>query len=406
MAKWRIALWALIVVVAAAFLYAVRAILIPFALAWIIAVLLEPMVRRLRLRGMSRGGSVLTVTVAFFVLIGGVIAYTAPRISAQIGELRGTFQTLAQGLSQENPRQSHFERWNPKVQAAETGPLVWIDRTLEEVHPTLTRFGLPTSRRAIYDQYIEPQQENIAGAVSGFFNGFLRILGSAASQLLILPFVPIFAFMMLMEMEKIKVRSVTWIPPSLRRGAMTIAADIGEVFKKYLRGVTINIALYSTFSAIVLGAMGTPYSLPLALLSGVLFLIPMLGGALNTITIFLVVGLSGKTGGLLFQTGSPWIFALIVTIVFFLLSTIYDMMVTPRVIGKAVNLHPLVSMFVVFSGGALFGLPGMIIAFPLAGSIKVTLTRLFRIINQPSDDAEFRLPAVPVRHRTSASSDL
>src|SRR5690606_11431468 len=127
------------------------------------------------------------------------------------------------------------------------------------------------------------------------------------------------------------------------------------------------------------------------------------GGALNTITIFLVVGLSGKTGGVLFQASSPWMFALIVTVVFFLASTIYDMLVTPRVIGKAVNLHPLVSMFVVFSGGALFGLPGMIIAFPLAGSINVTLRRLFRIINQPNEPDEFRLPAVPVRHRTSAS---
>jgi predicted PurR-regulated permease PerM len=76
----------------------------------------------------------------------------------------------------------------------------------------------------------------------------------------------------------------------------------------------------------------------------------------------------------------------------------YDSLVYPRVVGKAVGLDPVVSMFVIFSGGALFGLVGMIIAFPLAGSVKVILDRLIRITSASQD--ALRLPSVPLRHRT------
>ena len=68
----------------------------------------------------------------------------------------------------------------------------------------------------------------------------------------------------------------------------------------------------------------------------------------------------------------------------------------------AVGLDPIVSMFVIFSGGALFGLPGMIIAFPLAGSVKVVLDRLIRVTSGTSEAV--RLPSTPLRHRGSQSS--
>ncbi|MEJ5169530.1 MAG: AI-2E family transporter, partial [Fimbriimonadales bacterium] len=70
----------------------------------------------------------------------------------------------------------------------------------------------------------------------------------------------------------------------------------------------------------------------------------------------------------------------------------------PRVVGRSVGLHPLVSMFVILSGGALFGILGMLLAFPIAGSLKVVLDRLLRVTSQTTSAAT--LPAVPLRHRS------
>jgi predicted PurR-regulated permease PerM len=67
-----------------------------------------------------------------------------------------------------------------------------------------------------------------------------------------------------------------------------------------------------------------------------------------------------------------------------------------RIVGNSVGLHPLVSFFVVFSGAALFGPAGMIMAFPVAGSVKIILDRLLMIT---SNSQELSLPSVPLRHR-------
>ena len=59
-------------------------------------------------------------------------------------------------------------------------------------------------------------------------------------------------------------------------------------------------------------------------------------------------------------------------------------------------------MFVIFSGGALFGLVGMIIAFPLAGSVKVILDRLIRITS--ANQEVLSLPSIPIRHRSTTTN--
>jgi predicted PurR-regulated permease PerM len=62
-----------------------------------------------------------------------------------------------------------------------------------------------------------------------------------------------------------------------------------------------------------------------------------------------------------------------------------------------VGLNPVVSMFVILAGGALFGLPGMLLAFPMAGAVKVVLDRVMKFTLTPGD--ELKLPAIPLRHR-------
>jgi predicted PurR-regulated permease PerM len=268
----------------------------------------------------------------------------------------------------------------------------------EDAGPTLNRFGLPETRRGFIEQYVEPRREEIAGIVQNFFNGFLGILGGAASKLFLLLFIPLFVFMILLDLEQFRSRWTSWVPPSLRSETVSIVTDIGDVFKKYLRGVLNVVLLYTVVMSTVLWLLGMPYFILLALIAGALYLVPLLGPLMSGITIFVVTGFSGLTGNWFIATESSWMFALILTATFFVVSTVFDQLLYPRLVGKAVDLHPLVSMFVVFSGGALFGLPGMLIAFPLAGSIKVVLVRLMRMTTRPMFDG-LALPAVPLRHR-------
>jgi predicted PurR-regulated permease PerM len=404
MANWRIFLWAAIVLAALGFLYAVRSILMPFVLGWVIAILLEPVVRKLRLRGWSRGLSVAAITAGFFIVMTGVLALTVPKLASQGREMQSRVQVLADAAAAESRSSNHFTRWSPVVRAEPPGPLGMVDKMLDQVAPIMGRFGLPSSRRAIMEQYIEPQQEEIANSAAGFFNSFVKMIGDAASQLMLLVLVPLLVFLFLLDMERIQLQTASWIPPSLRAGTLSIASEIGTVFKKFLRGVTINVSIYMVVMAILLSICGVPYALILAIISGVFYLIPMIGPWLSAPIIIMVVGMSGKTDGLFMSFSNSWTFALVVTTIFLLVTATYDTLVNPRVVGKSVDLNPLISMFVVFAGSALFGLAGMLLAFPVAGSVKVTLGRLMKLTNQPLQDGS-GLPAVPVRHRAPARTE-
>lgn len=395
---WRVVLWGLLVFLAAWFLWSVRGVLLPFVLAFVIAILLDPVVRRLRLRGVSRPTSVLAISGLFFVVVGVAIVLAVPRMTLQLRDLRGAIQGLTDTITQQEAQSNLFLRWNPTAKAAPPGPFAWVDNVLDQNRSTLERLKLPTTRQAITEQYLEPHRDQLADVVQNFFNGFLGIVTGAASSLLMLLFTPIFAILFLFDMDRIQVRAASWIPPMIRGDTVAIMREVGGVFLNYLRGVTVSISLYTALSAIVLSLMGAPFSVLLALLAGALYLVPIIGAVISTGAVLLVVGFSGQSNLWGIQLPNPWVYAALVVIVFFVVGTLYDTLVNPRIVGGSIGLPPLLSMFVVFAGGALFGVVGMIIAFPLAGSIKVILERLIRVSTTPTADT-IHLPSVPLRHR-------
>jgi predicted PurR-regulated permease PerM len=402
MVGWKIALWVLVVGIAVWFLYLVRSILLPFVLAFIISALLDPSIKKLRMRGYKRGTAVAIVFFAFFGLVGVVGYFVFPIIGAQLTYFKDSLQAFTNQLSQENPNENYFVKWNPAVRAQPAGgPTAQVDKVIEQLAPTLDRLGLPSTRQALITAYVEPHRAEIANTVEHFFSGFLGIIGTAFSQIVLLLFTPLFVYFMLIDLEKFKMRGASWIPPSIRAETLSIIREIGEVFVKYLRGVTLTIIAYMAVMAIVLSILGAPYSVLLAILFGALYIIPMVGPLINALTLFLVTGLSGTTGNMLFDLGSSWGFAILVTVLYLGCSTLFDQLVYPNMVGRAVGLHPLVSMFVVFSGAALFGLVGMILAFPLAGSVKVILERLLKVTSS-AHSGDLNLPVVPLRHRTAA----
>lgn len=394
-------LWAAVVAAALVFLYLVRGILLPFVLAFIISVLLDPTIRKLRARGYKRTTAIALVFFAFFGILTVGIVRVAPLISGQLDGFSTSFESFTKQISVQKDDQNIFRRWNPVQQAKPKAGSDQIDEIIASMQGPLQSLGLPTTKRALFEQYVEPHRARIAQTVRNGLNAFLGILGSAASQFLMLLFTPIFVWLILSDLDRLKVKGASWIPPSIRGETVSMAREVGDVFIRYLRGVTITIGLYSIVMAIVLSLLGAPYSILFGLLFGAFYLIPYIGPVLSLGVLFTATGLNGVSGNWFMSFDSPWAFAAVVLAIFFAVHMIYDQLVYPRLVGRAVGLNPLVSMFVIFSGGALFGFVGMILAFPLAGSIKIILERLLRITSSGSPH-QLGLPAVPLRHRQAA----
>jgi predicted PurR-regulated permease PerM len=401
MPGWRIVLWAVLVLTGVLFLYLVRGILFPFLLSFIIAALLEPAVRKLRLRGMGRSPAVLVVCGSFFLFFILLGAVAVPTLVRESGNLRDQVSTVLDNWTREDPRQNFFVRWRPTTLAEEPSKKAPLDRFITPYAGTLQRFGLPASQREIMSQYVEPQRPKIAAAVQGAVLSFFGLFSSLFSQLLFVVLIPILVPLILMEFDNYRKTGPRWIPPAIRQSALAMMSDIGHVFFRYLRGMALVLLLYTIAQTIVLLLFGVPFALLLGPIFGALYLVPYIGNVISACVLFLLIGMSNVTGNFAIHMGSPWGYALLVMIVYLVVGWIFDHLVYPQMVGNSVGLSPVVSMFVIFAGGALFGLPGMLIAFPLAGSVKVVLDRLIKVTSTSVEG--LGLPSVPLRHRTSAS---
>ncbi|HTQ08919.1 MAG TPA: AI-2E family transporter, partial [Fimbriimonadaceae bacterium] len=238
MVGWRVLLWIVIVLAILLFLYAVRSVLLPFIIAFALSAILDPVVRKLRLRGWKRPWA---VTAVMFIFVGAIIAlgsWLGPVVGGQVGNMRNEVEKVATQFLTPRPEDNFFVRWNPEVEAQANQNTSQIDSLFNAYSGTLTKLGLPSSRQALVDRYIEPHRGEIGQRLQSFFASFLGVVGGAASQLALMLFVPLLMFLILMDMEQFKRRASKWIPPSIRTQAISILSDIGQVFMKYLRGVT------------------------------------------------------------------------------------------------------------------------------------------------------------------------
>jgi predicted PurR-regulated permease PerM len=448
---WRIFLWLTIVLVVVGFLYLVRSILFPFAFGIFASALLDPAIRKLRLRGFSRTWAVLTVFVGFFVAVGTLVAVGAPRAAEQLKDIqeKGTGFIYSQVLPGPLIRFLGDRRVQEKM-AAEEWPIdadafkSWItDRTKDdsaysaffrEMSSKLGEYSMPMSRSAmvsdldaltrpgLIDKFFVDNQallrrfnlptsveeaeskfhvrtrleSSIQNLVSSAFSGAASIAQYLASSLFLLIMTPIITLLFLFDYDNFRRRFVTWIPPAIRPSATDLMSDIGDVLGNYVRGLTISIALYAAVMLVVMLILGVPYSIFLALLFGVFYLIPYIGNFISMGLLFLAVVASGKQGTFFYEFSSPAAYGLFVVVIFLIVGTVWDQFVHPKIVGRSVGLNIIVSFFVVFAGAALFGLVGMILAFPIAGTVKVILDRLIRFTTT-TGTGELDLPRLPSR---------
>ena len=385
MNAWRIVLWVILVLLLVLFLCMVREVLPPFILALVIAALLEPVIRRLRKVGISRPLAVFAVLFAFFGIVVGVVSVSAVQIRQQYDSAQKQITAQFNNIATGNPDEA----------------LASIDQFLEKNKSTLTALRLPLTRPELVAKYVEPNRKELEKKTQAFLSGgFFNIL-SFVGQAFMFLLVPVFVFGLLIDLESMRKSFARFIPPTIRGGTLSMLSDMGGVFQNYLRGLVVTILLYTLMMGSIMGIVGAPYFIILALVAGTLYLIPVIGGIVSSIVIFIVIGLSGQMRGNLFAAENSWMFALYVVGIMFVFGFAYDSVVNPRIVGKAVKLNPVLSAFVVFSAGALFGLPGMLLAYPVAGAIKVVLDRLVKFTG--STEGKVKLSAVPLRHRQTTS---
>jgi predicted PurR-regulated permease PerM len=197
--------------------------------------------------------------------------------------------------------------------------------------------------------------EQIISVIRSSLTKGFWVVGGALSNVITIVFLPVLTIYMLADGGKLWGSVLELVPAGARQ---QFDRSVQRNVLGFLRGQMTLVLFLSLTSFVVFALLGVKFSLVLALVVGVLDAIPGIGATLGVITV----------ASLVFLTQGPWM-ALNVVVASIILQQIQDNLIHPRVMGKALNINPVVLFFALFVGERIAGLLGVFLAIPIAGMI-------------------------------------
>lgn len=200
-------------------------------------------------------------------------------------------------------------------------------------------------------------------ALSGIFNFLVFVFST---------------FFFLKDNEKITNKFLLLVPSEKRVEVTALIKKINNVLSKYLRGQIILVISLAVMLFVGFSLLGIKNALTISILSAIAGIIPIIGTIAAIIVGTFVIVLSG--GISVMQIGVLETI-LIVLGIYYGSQLIQDYLLSPFILGKAVKLHPLVILFAALAGGNIAGILGLILAVPIAATIKILLEFALDTIN-------------------------
>lgn len=330
-------------VVIASIWWRLNALITPFIIAFILAYAIDPVVEWLVKRGLPRLVVILVLIGLILAAMIGVGILIIPKLIDEIGDLAGTVPRWIDGL----------KSWG------ETSLIPWLDR-----------MDIPLS--GIWDQIKAKIPSIINTVVESFTKWSFKALSGAVavlSGLANLILIPILTVYFLFEFNNIKKKVFNIVPDDHKDFALELYRDLNQVLSAYVRGQMLVCLFLATWIGIGLWLIAdVPYALLLGITAGLANLLPYVGTACAAILTLLVALLQPRP----FLTGFKTL------IVFVSAQTLEGNLLTPRIVGDRVGLHPLVVIFAVLLFATLFGFIGMLVAIPVTASIQVIVRSWIR----------------------------
>jgi predicted PurR-regulated permease PerM len=312
-------------------------------ISFFLAYILNPPLNRLHALGIRRSMAALVILFTAGLAVGLLILFLVPAIIRELA----TFVELAP---------SYFNALGERLwDLAEK-----LNLPLPQDWNSALNLVLAKARQ------MAPRMADVAASVvTRLFASTMRFLSFLFYVLL----TPVLTYYLMVSFEGIKETVYDLIPPYTRSPVVEKLKQIDFMLAGFVRGqLTICLilaALYSLGFVII----GIDLAVVLGTLSGLLFIIPYVGTAVGVVTGSLIA--LAKFG--------DWIHPLYVILWIGLVQLLEAYVLTPRIVGKAIGLHPVVYILALIVGGALFGFVGMLVAIPVTAVIKVLLNTLIEV---------------------------
>ena len=337
--------WLAGLVVLGGLIHLLSSVLLPFVAGMAVAYFLDPVADRLETRGVSRGLATALILLAFFAAATGILVLLVPLLQGQVVELAGLIPGMVEWL------RGYAEPLLQRLQA-DLPP-----EALEKIHTAAGVFAGDAVKWLT----------SVLGRIWSGGGAFLNLIS-------LIVITPVVAFYLLRDWDLITERLDSWLPRDAAPAIRSQLAEIDRTIAGFVRGQASVCLVLALFYGIGLSLIGLKSGLLVGLGAGMVSFIPYVGAAIG-----LAVGL-----GIAFAQFADLPPILIVAGVFIAGQTLESYVLTPRLVGGRVGLHPVWIIFALLAGGAVFGFTGILLAVPVAAVIGVLVRfSLARYLESP-----------------------
>ncbi len=328
--KEQLKYWGIAAAVLGVLLWLLGDVLLPFLLGSAIAYFLDPVADRLERAGASRALATGIITLGALLVFVVMALLVVPTLVQQAGELVNTAPRLFRDL------QAWLTTQFPDVMN-ETSP----------VRSTLVSLG-----------------ETIQARGGELLNSVLVSAASLLNVVLLFVIVPVVAVYMLLDWDNMVARVDELLPREHAPTIRALARDVDRTLASFVRGMGTVCLILGTYYAVALMLVGLQFGLVVGFVAGLLTFIPYVGAIVGGM---LAIGLA------LFQFWGDWIWIIVVWAIFQSGQFIEGNLLTPKLVGSSVGLHPVWLLLALSVFGALFGFVGLLVAVPVAAALGVVI---------------------------------
>lgn len=365
-------------------------VLVPLAVAGIVAYLLDPIVTWLQNRGLSRLKAVIYVFACFLIFLTTLGFLIVPPIAKQVSDAFHDKEEIARKATAKMTSIKDAPWLKPAIDYAsekvnpETGA-VHIETTAE--HSTDGDAPAVTEDPYAEDEYqyrwqylLSKYAAQIAQTITGWFSqGSTKILGILG---LTIGFVmtPVYLYYFLKESSSIKAHWHEYVPLKASKFKNEVVETLSEIngyLISFFRGQMLVAFIDGILVGLALWIFGLPYALVIGLFMAILGVIPYIGNIICLIPACIIAFVHySHVENQNFLGQNPWIYVVSVIAIFFVVQQINSLLTAPKIVGDSVGLHPMTVIFsMLFWSLILGGFIGALLAVPLTAALKVLFRR-------------------------------
>lgn len=343
-----------------ALIYILRNVLLPFGVAVVIAYLLEPIVQFIRQRLKLKGRGV----AVFLTLAGATLALCLLAwllVPSIVEEMHQVGKLISVYLSSEQ---------NVPFIHNDVHLFIKENLSLDKIGALLTNIDISYA----------------TGHVMSLVNSSIGLIISICNWLLTF----LYIIFIMLDYERLNRGLRAMVPQSMRHVAFTIGRDVKDSMNRYFRGQALIACCVGILFSIGFLIIDLPLAIVLGIIIGILNLVPYLQAISIPFTGLLCLVYSMES------SVNFWEISLEAVAVYVIVQTIQDLVLTPRIMGKAMNLNPAIILLSLSIWGTLLGLLGMIIALPMT---TLLLSYYERYVIRRTKESHQRKPSQTVANK-------